>query len=145
VGLDVAPAAIERATARARAEGSRARFVTGDVARLADSGVTGSFDLVLDIGCYHAVPDRLRDAYAAGVAAVTRQGAAFWLAGVGDPPVTWRLLGAHGVGAAELRRRFGGGFRARGGTVGQRGRASEGLRPVPLRPHLRRGSSADPV
>ena len=65
---------------------------------------------MMDIGCYHAIPARLRDAYAAEVAAVARPGADFYLAGIADPPATWRLLGAQGVSAAELRRRFGADF-----------------------------------
>jgi hypothetical protein len=66
--------------------------------------------LVLDIGCYHAIPADRRDAYAAGVAAVARPGADFYLTGIADPPATWRLLGASGVSGDELRRRFGDGF-----------------------------------
>ena len=110
VGLDFVPTAIETARTRAQSGGSRARFVTGDATRLGETGVAGPFDLVLDMGCFHAIPDRLRDGYAAGVAAVTRSGADFWLAGVANAPATWRLLGAHGVAPAELHRRFGGSF-----------------------------------
>ncbi len=126
VGVDFVPEAIESAEARARATGSAAIFHMGDAPCLRVAGVEGPFDLILDIGCYHAIPDRRRDAYAAEVAAVARTGADFFLAGTEDPPASWRLLGARGVDAAELHRRFGRDFdlvEAR--TVGGVGRISE--------------------
>ncbi len=109
-GVDFVPEAIATAQTRARAAGSAASFVAGDVTRLRQAGISGPFDLLLDIGCYHAVPAGLRDAYAAEAAAVARPGADLYLAGISDPPATWRLLGAHGVSAAELRHRFGADF-----------------------------------
>jgi SAM-dependent methyltransferase len=108
VGVDFVPEAI--ATASARAAGSTASFVTGDVTRLRQAGVDGPFDLLIDIGCYHAIPAGRRDAYANEMAAVARPGADFYLAGVADPPAIWRLLGARGVSAGELRHRFGADF-----------------------------------
>ena len=109
-GVDFAPEAIEGARARAAASGSSARFLVGDVTRLREIGVRGDFGLVIDIGCYHAVPAPLRDAYAREVAAVTRAGADFYLAGIADPPASWRLLRARGVTADDLRLRFAGEF-----------------------------------
>jgi len=109
-GVDFAPQAIAIARSRAAAAGASAHFTVGDVTRLRDAGVTGSFDLVIDIGCYHAIPARRRDAYRTEVAAVTRPGGDLYLAGVADPPATWRLLGATGLSAGELRRRFGAEF-----------------------------------
>ena len=110
IGVDFAPQAIEIARSRAAAAGAPATFTVGDVTRLRGAGITGSFDLVIDIGCYHAIPARRRDAYRTEVAAVTRPGGDLYLAGVADPPATWRLLGAPGLSAADLRRRFGGDF-----------------------------------
>ena len=48
-----------------------------------------------------------RDAYVAGAAAAARPGADFYLAGIADPPRLWQLLGAHGIGADEIKSRFG--------------------------------------
>jgi len=110
VGVDFVPEAISTASERARGAGSAATFVLGDVTRLREIGVRGPFDLVIDIGCYHTIPAGRRDAYAAEVAAVTRPGADFYLAGVPHPPATWRLLGAGGMTAEEIRRRFGAQF-----------------------------------
>jgi SAM-dependent methyltransferase len=118
VGVDFVPEAIATASERAREAGvtrsagaaGSATFVQGDVTHLLALGVRGPFDLVIDIGCYHAIPAGRRDAYATEVAAVTRPGADFYLAGVTRPPATWRLLGAGGVTAEELRQRFGAAF-----------------------------------
>lgn len=110
VGVDFAAEAIAKARGRALDAGADVRFLVGDVSRLAEAGVEGPFDLVLDIGCYHAIPAGRRDAYAAGVAAVARPGADLYLAGIMEPPATWRLLGAPGIGGDELRKRFRDGF-----------------------------------
>src|SRR4029453_7013951 len=42
---------------------SGAVFVEGDVTRLDALEVDGPFDLLLDIGCFHGVPARRREAY----------------------------------------------------------------------------------
>jgi len=110
VGVDFVPGAIATARERALKAGASARFVVGDVTHLRQFGIAGPFDLLIDIGCYHALPVGLRDAYAAEVAAVARPGADFYLAGISDPPATWRLLGATGLSASEPRRRFGAAF-----------------------------------
>jgi SAM-dependent methyltransferase len=110
LGVDFAPKAIAIARSRAAASGSSASFTVGDVTRLREAGVHGEFDLVIDIGCYHAIPAGLRDSYVTEVAAVTKPGADFYLAGVADPPATWRLLGARGVNTDDLRDRFGAQF-----------------------------------
>ncbi|MGA7835670.1 MAG: class I SAM-dependent methyltransferase [Acidimicrobiales bacterium] len=110
IGVDFAPEAIATASRRAREAGSTAHFVVGDVSQLTAANVRGPFDLIVDIGCFHAVPNRLRDNYARGVAQVARPGADFYLTGIDSPPLTWRLVGASGVSLAELRRRFGGDF-----------------------------------
>jgi SAM-dependent methyltransferase len=109
-GVDFAPRAIEIARSRAAASGSSASFTVGDVTRLREAGVSGHFDLVIDVGCYHAIPARRRDAYRTEVAAVTRPGGDLYLAGICDPPAAWRLLGAPGLRADDLRRRFGADF-----------------------------------
>jgi cyclopropane fatty-acyl-phospholipid synthase-like methyltransferase len=106
VGVDFVAQAIETAKVRAASAGVPVNFVVGDVAKLGEAGVQGPFDLLVDVGCYHAIPDYLRDAYAAGVAAVARKGGDLYLAGITDPPASWRLLHAGGVSRAEVRRRF---------------------------------------
>jgi len=107
VGIDFAPEAVAAAKKKAADAGVTAAFVLGDASRLADAGARGPFDLLLDIGCYHTIPASRRDAYVAGAAAAARPGADFYLAGIADPPRLWRLLGARGIGADEIRSRFG--------------------------------------
>jgi SAM-dependent methyltransferase len=125
VGVDFVPAAIAAARKRATSSGSSATFIAGDVTRLPEAGVDGSFDLVLDIGCYHGVPVTRRDSYAAGVASVTRPGSDLYIAGISHPPVIWRLVGARGLSADDLQQRFGGDFELvdhqMGGKIGRAG------------------------
>jgi len=109
-GVDFTPRAIAIARSRATAAGSAASFTVGDVTRLREAGVDGHFDLVIDIGCYHGIPASRRNAYRTGVAAVTLPGSDLYLAGIGAPPAAWRLLGAPGLRADDLRRRFGADF-----------------------------------
>lgn len=107
VGVDFVPKAVSAARAKALAVDSSATFVVGDVTDLSAAEVDGAFDLVMDIGCYHALPERLRASYAREVIGTTRPGADLYLAGISNPPATWRLLGARGVTASELVDRFG--------------------------------------
>jgi len=106
-GIDFAPEAITAARKKADDTGVKAVFVVGDASRLREAGVRGPFDLLLDIGCYHTIPAGRRDAYVAGAAEAARPGADFYLAGIADPPRLWRLLGARGIGADEIKSRFG--------------------------------------
>lgn len=111
VGVDFTSKAIATAKSRAAASGSSASFVVGDVTRLRADGITGSFDLVIDMGCYHAIPASVRDAYGTEVAAVTRAGGDLYIAGLSEPPATWRLLGVSaGVTRGEMTQRFGADF-----------------------------------
>ena len=107
VGVDFVPEAVETARKRAVDAELSPRFVLGDVTRLRQAGVEGPFDLIMDTGCYHGIAEGLRDAYAAEVTAVAAPGADFFVAGISDPPATWRLLGARGVSADDLLRHFG--------------------------------------
>jgi SAM-dependent methyltransferase len=100
-GIDFVPRALK--TAKLKAPG--ATLLIGDVTRLEDLGVRGPFDLMLDIGCFHSIPDDRRDAYAHEAARVAAPGATFLLFAFGEKAPS-------GVGASEdeLRRRFEGDF-----------------------------------
>jgi cyclopropane fatty-acyl-phospholipid synthase-like methyltransferase len=65
IGMDFAIKAIAEAKQKAAHENVVVDVRVGDVTRL--DGVTGPFDLVLDIGCFHGLPDLGKDAYAARV------------------------------------------------------------------------------
>jgi SAM-dependent methyltransferase len=101
-GVDLVGHAVTLARQKAEAAGISVRFVEGDVTRLDELGIgRSSFDLLVDSGCYHAVPMDRRDAYAAGVTAVAAPGAQLLMYGVGTAPVP-----RAGVTEQELRRRF---------------------------------------
>jgi cyclopropane fatty-acyl-phospholipid synthase-like methyltransferase len=106
VGVDFVPEAIETAERRACESGTTARFVLGDVTQLRETGVEGRFDLIMDTGCYHGIAASLRDSYVAEVAAVAAPGADFYLAGITDPPATWRLVGARGASVEDVHEHF---------------------------------------
>lgn len=70
VGVD----AQERAVEAARATGGGARFVVGDVTRLAELGI-GPADLFLDVGCFHGLDAGGRQAEAEAISAAAVPGA----------------------------------------------------------------------
>ncbi|MDQ6720889.1 MAG: class I SAM-dependent methyltransferase [Candidatus Dormibacteraeota bacterium] len=100
-GVDFVPRALK--AAKRTAPG--ATLVIGDVTRLTDLGVSGPFDLMLDLGCFHSIPDQRRDAYVRETAKVAAPGATFLLFAFGE-------RGPGGIQApeAEIRRRFGADF-----------------------------------
>lgn len=67
-GVDFVPKAISVAKRKARAAGVKADLRVGDVTILA--GIRGPFDLILDLGCFHGLPNAGKDAYAARVKAL---------------------------------------------------------------------------
>jgi cyclopropane fatty-acyl-phospholipid synthase-like methyltransferase len=77
VGIDVAPAAIARARAKAAERGLSARFEVGDALDLGQLGMT--FDTVIDSGLFHVFDDEGRGRYVASLAAVVRSGGTCYL------------------------------------------------------------------
>ena len=97
-GIDYVPRAIR--AAKRKAPG--AKLLVGDVTRLSEIGIDGPFDLLLDLGCFHSIPDDRRQAYVTEAARIARPGAtllmfAFGEKGTGTPVAT----------ESEIRRRFG--------------------------------------
>lgn len=62
IGVDFAGRAISDARRKARRSGVQVDFQVGDVTRL--DKVSGSFDLILDIGCYHNLENDQKESYA---------------------------------------------------------------------------------
>jgi SAM-dependent methyltransferase len=60
-GVDYAIQAIRTARRKVRLAGVKANLLSGDITRLND--LSGPFDLVLDIGCYHGLNPAERRAY----------------------------------------------------------------------------------
>jgi SAM-dependent methyltransferase len=102
-GVDMVPEALSLARRNAAAEAVRVSFLQGDVTRLSEV-VQGTFDLVLDFGCFHTLPLDQRAAYAGNVSAVAAPGATFLLYGFARPP---RLAPMQaGISLDEVRERF---------------------------------------
>lgn len=76
-GIDVAPAAIERARQKAAERGLEARFVVGSVLDL--PGLGGQFDTVLDSGLFHVLEDDDRRAFLDGLRVVVPPGGRYFL------------------------------------------------------------------
>ena len=96
-GVDFARPAIAHARAKAAAAGddiaSRVRFLQGDVTHLEALHLSGPFDLVLDMGCFHGVSPEGRGRYAAQVARLTRAGTLLLLYAVGPTQMGPRVVG----------------------------------------------------
>ena len=100
-GVDFVPRALK--AAKLKAPG--AKLIAGDVTKLEELGVSGPFDLMLDLGCFHSIPDSRRDAYAREAARVAAPGATSLIFAFGEK-------GPGGIIATEdeIRRRFGAQF-----------------------------------
>jgi cyclopropane fatty-acyl-phospholipid synthase-like methyltransferase len=61
VGVDFVGKAVRKARQKTRSAGVQANFYIDDVTRL--DKVNGSFDLILDIGCFHSLSPNERQAY----------------------------------------------------------------------------------
>jgi SAM-dependent methyltransferase len=80
-GIDLAPAAIAAARARATRLGLSVDFRTGDALRLPYS--RGWFGGLFDYGCFHSLPLGLRRAYSRELARVLRPGGRYLVAWIG--------------------------------------------------------------
>lgn len=103
-GVDFSGVAVRKARDYAAAAGVSVTFVQGDVTRLSESGIAGPFDLIIDTGCFHVLPQADRALYAAGVAQVAAPGAPFFIFACrasADPATPW------GAEPEEIERLFG--------------------------------------
>src|SRR5215471_15554440 len=104
-GVDMVAGALARARRRAAAAGVSPRYLEGDATRLRDLGVGDGFDLVLDFGCFHTLPEDRRDPYVQGVTDAAADGATLLLYGFANPP---RLAPMRAeFTPEEVRQRFG--------------------------------------
>jgi SAM-dependent methyltransferase len=132
VGVEMAGYAVEVARRKAAAQGISPRFVEGDVTRLPELDLGGSFNLLMDGGCYHTIPPRQRDAYADGVTAVAAPGARLIMVGFRRP------LGS-GTDGDRLLKRFRGWRLLRAEQVPGEQMCQYVSGPAPLRAALKRG------
>jgi SAM-dependent methyltransferase len=106
VGIDLAPTAIARATAKATARGLNAEFVVGDVLELARLG--RGFATVIDSGVFHVFDDVERARYVGALASVLEPGGRLHLMCFSE--LTPGTEGPRRVTQAELRSAFGDGW-----------------------------------
>lgn len=107
LGVDLAPAAIQRAESKATERHIAARFLVGDVLELPTLGE--QFDTVLDSGVFHVFDDDDRPRFVASVAAVIPAGGRYFLLCFNEhQPGIW---GPRRVTQAELRASFQEGWR----------------------------------
>jgi SAM-dependent methyltransferase len=101
-GIDIAPAAIARARAKASERGLTARFDVADARALSRLDVTA--DVVIDSGLFHVFSDDDQARYVSGLAAVLRPAGLCYLMCFSDrQPGTW---GPRRVRAQDLRAAF---------------------------------------
>ena len=103
-GVDFVDRAIRLARRKAKKAGVQASFVTGDVTQLQQiKELPNSFDLALDIGCFHSLTPDGQRRYAAGLLDRLCPGATFLL-------YAWepRKIGGgeRGVGSAQVEAAF---------------------------------------
>ncbi len=105
VGVDFSGVAIRRARRKACQAGVNVRFYRADVTDL--SFLEGPFDLALDIGCLHSLPEAGRARYAAELKRLVRPGGLYLL--YAFTPRPGRAV-SRGVAPGELPRLFGSAF-----------------------------------
>ena len=121
VGVDFVPRAVAQARAAAAAAGAHARFAVGDVTRLEDLDLGGTFDVVYDVKCLHGLPESSRPAYLVGVRRHCRPGGLYLLYAL-EPGRLRRLSGEpRGVARADVERLFGSDFEMLGVRPAARG------------------------
>jgi cyclopropane fatty-acyl-phospholipid synthase-like methyltransferase len=104
-GVDFVPRAISTAIHKAATAGVSSRFVVGDVTRLTGLRLKTPYDLLLDLGCFHSIPDAGRDDYVRGATAVARPRATMLLFCFIRPDNP-RRFGPRGVARGEVAERF---------------------------------------
>lgn len=103
VGVDAAPAAIEKATAKASERGLTATFLVHNALELARLG--RAFDTVIDSGLFHIFSDEERPVFTESLSAVLRPGGTYYmLCFTESEPTDWG--GPRRVSQAEIRSAF---------------------------------------
>jgi SAM-dependent methyltransferase len=105
--VDMVPRALAQARAKALTADVPVRFARGDVTRLDTvPEVTPGYQLLVDVGCFHAIPAADRDRYVAGVTKAAAPGATLLLIGQFARPA--RDSRKAGLTPTEVAERFAG-------------------------------------
>jgi 2-polyprenyl-3-methyl-5-hydroxy-6-metoxy-1,4-benzoquinol methylase len=86
IGVDFVGRAIRKARWKARQASVQVDFQQDDVTSL--SKVRGAFDLVLDIGCFHSLPDKQKMTYSANLTRILTPGGTFMIYAILREPGT---------------------------------------------------------
>src|SRR6266567_3352852 len=100
-GIDVVERALRVARQRAEKQRVAVEFVHGDITRLTQAGVTGPFDLFVDLGCFHILSDMERQLYSNSIAEVATSSALLILFALGPNKP---LLGPRGATRGDVER-----------------------------------------
>ena len=109
-GIDFVSRAVTIAKRKAAEAQALPRLMVGDVTRLTELGIGTGYSLLLDLGCFHSIPDTGRDAYVRGVTALARTGAILLLFGFVRGDGRASRIGPRGLAPAEVAQRFAGGW-----------------------------------
>lgn len=101
-GVDLVRDAVDAARQKAADAGVHPRLLQGDVTELGSLGVDGQHELIVDAGCFHGLPTKMRDAYVPGVTRLAAPGALLLILGLAKHPVL------KGIKEDEVRGRFAG-------------------------------------
>jgi SAM-dependent methyltransferase len=134
IGIDMLGPAIYKARSQAVDTGAKARFLQGDVTRLADLDIGDGFSLIVDSGCYYGLSGDQRGSYAAGVTRVAASGALLLMAGFTKIPGI-----IAGISEEDLRHRFRGWELQTSAVVPADDLARHTHIPFPLKAGLRTG------
>jgi hypothetical protein len=107
--VDFVPRAIRAAQQKAASAAVSPRLIVGDVTRLTTLDLGSRFDLLLDLGCFHSIPDSGRAAYVSGATEVARAETTmllFCFVRGTSPP----RFGPRGVARGEVAERFAAGW-----------------------------------
>jgi SAM-dependent methyltransferase len=103
-GVDFVPVAIARARRKAHRAGVSVDFRVGDVTRL--EGLSGPFDLALDLGCFHGLGAAERMAYLTQLERLLAPGGTWFLYAFLRLPETPATLGLSAAELEQIATRF---------------------------------------
>lgn len=118
VAIDLAEYAVETGRRRASAADTSVRFIHGDVTKLSEYDIGDGFSLIVDVGCYQALPAKEQAAHTATVTRIAAPEAVLLMLAImhipGKPSLTpddlrqrfpgWHLTDASPVSTTELNR-----------------------------------------
>ena len=104
-GVDFVPRAIGMARRKSESAHVSPRLVVGDVTGLKELGIGNGYGLLLDLGCFHSIPDARRDDYVRGVTGVASPGATMLVFGLVRREKGSRI-GPRGLASGEVAQRF---------------------------------------